>query len=316
MEAAVGQTTTSPLYLKTADLMSAFEMKFGRGPNSLGDDAVRRLRHGWPSARTVALMRDSGDVPARLPGGGPVQEWIAVLAALISAVGAFVSVWYSRRTARVERMDAAEELATLFREPLLQAVFSLQSRIYNIIELDFFGRFLEQSNIKEDREYAELNTMYIFARYFCWWEILRRHARFIDPRNDQTNRASVVVFESVHDAFADSISIDEPTFRLFRGEQLALGEVMLVRAADPQPGAPRWECMGYADFVEALEREQVARWFRRLKEDIAVTAHDRQGHDARLRLIQRRLVDVMDVLDPDSHRVPSHLRQRVAESCF
>jgi hypothetical protein len=314
VKAAVGQTTTSPLYLKTADLMSAFEMKFGRGPNSLGDDAVRRLRPGWPSARTVAFMRDSGDVPARLSGGGPVQEWIAVLAALISAVGAFVSVWYSRRTARVERMNAAEELATLFREPLLQAVFSLQSRIYNIIELDFFGRFLEQSNIKEDREYAELNTMYIFARYFCWWEILRRHARFIDPRNDQTNRASVVVFESVHDAFADSIGIDEPTFRLFRGEQRALGEVMLVRAADPQPGAPRWECMGYADFVEALEREQVARWFRRLKVDIAVTAQDRQGHDARLRLIQRRLVDVMDVLDPDSHRVPSHLRQRVAES--
>ncbi|MGH3922525.1 MAG: hypothetical protein ACRDTT_06595, partial [Pseudonocardiaceae bacterium] len=79
--------------------------------------------------------------------------------------------------------------------------------------------------------------------------------------------------------------------------------------------APRWECMGYPDFVEALEREQVARWFRRLAEDIAVTARDRQSHDARLRLIQRRLMDVVDVLDPDSHRVPSHLRQRVAGSC-
>jgi hypothetical protein len=89
-----------------------------------------------------------------------MQEWIAVLAALISAVGAFVSVWYSRRVARVERMDAAEELAKLFREPLLQAAFTLQSRIYNIIELDFFRRFLGKNNSKEDREYAELNTMY------------------------------------------------------------------------------------------------------------------------------------------------------------
>jgi hypothetical protein len=86
---------------------------------------------------------------------------------------------------------------------------------------------------------------------------------------------------------------------------------MLVRAVDPQPGAPRWECMGYADFVEARKREQVARWFRRLDEDIAVTARDRHDHDARLRLIQWRLMDVVDVLDPDSHRVPS----RVANSC-
>ncbi|MGH3778269.1 MAG: hypothetical protein ACRDRR_21440 [Pseudonocardiaceae bacterium] len=243
-----------------------------------------------------------------------MQEWIAVLAALISAVGAFVSLWYSRRVARVERMNAAEELATLFREPLLQAAFNLQSRIYNIIEQGFFERFLGNNNTKEDREYAELNTMFLFAQYFCWLKILRRHARFIDPRNDQTNRAIAVMFELVRDTFADSINIDEPTFRLFRGEQRALGEVMLVRAADPQPGAPRWECMGYPDFVEALEREQVARWFRRLEEDIAVTARDRQGHDTRLRLIQRRLMDAVDVLDPDSHRVPSHLRQRVAES--
>ncbi len=245
-----------------------------------------------------------------------MREWIIpVLAALISAVGAVVSVWYGHRATRGERMDAAEDLATRFREPLLQAAFNLQTRIYNIIELDFFGRFLGESNTKEDREYAELNTMYLFAQYFCWLEVLRRHAQFLDPRNDQTNRAVVGVLEAVRDAFADSISIAEPTFRLFRGEQRALGEVMLVRVADPQPGAPRWECRGYAAFVEALEREQVTRWFRRLEEDIAVTARDRQGHDARLRVIQRRLMDILDVLDPDSRRVPSHLRKRVAESC-
>ncbi len=210
-------------------------------------------------------------------------------------------------------MDTAEELATRFREPLLQAAFNLQSRIYNSVELDFFGRFLEKNSAKEDREYAELNTMYLFAQYFCWLEILRRHAQFLDPRNDQANRAIVGVLEAVRDAFADSSN--SGTFRLFRGEQRALGEVMLARVADPQPGAPRWECMGYTAFVEALEREQVARWFRRLQEDIVVTARDRQGHDARLRLIQRRLMDIVDVLDPGSHRVPSHLRQRVAESC-
>jgi hypothetical protein len=82
-------------------------------------------------------------------------------------------------------------------------------------------RFLGKNNTKEDHEYAELNTMYLFVQYFRWVKIPRRHAQFIDPRNNQTNRAYAVLFEAVRDAFADSISIDEPTFRLFRGEQRA-----------------------------------------------------------------------------------------------
>jgi hypothetical protein len=248
-------------------------------------------------------------------GGDLVQAWIVpALTALISTVGAIVSAWYGRQAARGERMEAAEKLATLFREPLLQAVFNLQTRIYNIIELDFFERFLGVDNTKEEREYAKLYTMYLFAQYFCWLEILRRHAQFIDPRNDRINRIIAGKLEAVRDAFADSINIDERAFRLFRGEQRALGEVMLARIADPHPGAPRWECMGYAAFVAALEREPVARWFRSLEADIAVTACDRRGHDARLRLIQRRLMDIVDVLDPNSIRVPSHLRQRVSDT--
>jgi hypothetical protein len=244
-----------------------------------------------------------------------VPEQIAgVLAALISAVGAIVSVWYSRRAARGERMVAAEELATLFREPLVQAAFNLQTRIYNIIELDFFERFLGDNNTKEEREYAKLNTMYLFAQYFCWVEILRRHAQFVDPRNDQINRAVMGGLEAVRGTFTDSIDIDERAFRLFRGEQRALGEVMFARVEGSKPGAPRWECMGYAAFVAALEHEQVARWFRSLEEDIEVTAHDRQGHDARLRRLQRCLMDLVDVLDPDNLRVSSHLRKRVSES--
>lgn len=242
------------------------------------------------------------------------ESTIQVLTASISTVGALISVWYGSRAARGERMAAAEELAKLFREPLLQAAFNLQSRIYNIIELDFFERFLSERSTNEEREYARLYTMYLFAQYFCWWEIIRSHSQFLDPRNNQFNRTVMRKIEAVRDTFAESTTIQDPTFRLFRGEQRALGEVMLTPIADPQPGAPRWECRGYAAFVQALECEQVERWFRRLREDIAVTARDRRGHDARLRLLQWRLMDVVDVLDPDSLRVPVHQRERVSES--
>lgn len=40
--------------------------------------------------------------------------------------------------------------------------------------------------------------------------------RVLATRDDGGAGAVAVVFEAVHDAFADSISSDEPTFRLFR----------------------------------------------------------------------------------------------------
>lgn len=241
-----------------------------------------------------------------------MEQWvIPMLTSLISVCGAFVSVIYSRRSVRAERLEAAEELAVRFREPLLQAVFNLETRIYNIVELGFFARFLAPDSMEEEREYAVLNTLYVVAQYFCWLEILRRESQFVDPRNDQRNREVVRTLEAVRDGFTDSITVHERCFRLFRGEQRALGEVMLVPALDPRPGAPRWECMGYAAFVRALEDPQTARWFRRLRADIEVLAQDVHGHDVRLRLIQHRLMDILDTVDPEARRIPAGLRKRV-----
>jgi hypothetical protein len=239
------------------------------------------------------------------------QGLIEIVPALVSAVGAFVSVMFSLRAARVERLSAAEEIATRFREPLLQAAFNLETRIYNIVELDFFGRFLGAGSTDSEREYAVLSTMHVFAQYFCWLEILRRESQFIDPRNDQSNRAALDGIEAVREVFANSIDIQERCFRFFRGEQRALGEVMLVPVEVPRSGAPRWECLGYASFVQSLEDEQMARWFRTLREDIGEVSRDVANHDRRLRLIQRRLMDIIDILDSDARRVPAQLRKRL-----
>lgn len=241
-----------------------------------------------------------------------MEAWaVPILTALISVCGALVSVVFSRRATRSERLDAAEQLAVRFREPLLQAAFNLETRIYNIVQLGFFRRFLDPGSEPQDREYAVLNTLYVVAQYFCWIEILRRESQFVDPRNDQRNAAVVSGLEAVRDAFSDSLTIEERCFRLFRGEQRALGEVMLVPAVAPPAGAPRFECLGYAPFVRALDDPQTGRWFERLRADIALLEVDLAGHDARLRRIQRCLMDIIDVLDRDARRVPAPLRQRL-----
>jgi hypothetical protein len=246
--------------------------------------------------------------------GGAVQEGLInyIVPALISTIGVVVSVAISRRAAREERLSAAEELAKKFREPLIQAAYNLETRIYNIVELNFFGNFLSVDSADSEKEYAVLHTMYVFARFFCWLEIVRRETQYLDPRDDRVNRAMAAGLEAVLDTFADSIDIREKCFRLFRGEQRALGEVMLVPTEASTPGAPRWECIGYAPFVHALEDEQMARWFRRLREDIGEFAENPANHDERLRLIQGRLMDIIDILDPDARRVPMRLRKRLA----
>jgi hypothetical protein len=278
------------------------------------------MRFGTEGSDPCAI-RHSGHVPTSraiwmrtrtvMRGGTVPQSLIAILSVLISTSGAVASVLISRRAARVERLHAAEELATRFREPLLQAAFNLETRIYNIVELDFFGRFLDTDSTDSDKEYAVLNTMHVFAQYFCWVEIVRLESQFLDPRNDRRNRAHAAGLEAVSNTFADSIDIQEKCFRLFRGEQRALGEVMLVPVAVPKSEAPRWECMGYAAFVHALEDENIARWFNRLRESIAEFAENPTNRDGRLRLVQRQLMDIIDILDPHARRVPSQLRKRL-----
>jgi hypothetical protein len=235
--------------------------------------------------------------------------FITVITALISAAGALVSVIFSRRSA----LEAADQLVMKFREPLLDAGFNLETRIYNILELDFFRRFLTAENSDQEREYALCHTLYVFAQYFCWVEILRRDSQFIDPRNDQRNRQCSQALENVRGTFTDSITIDDPTFRIFRGEQRAIGEVMFVPVNDPPPGVPRWDCLGYAAFVQALEDPAIARWFRSLRSDIDQVSQDLSGHDLRLRLIHAELMNLIDVIDPDARRVPARLRRRVRE---
>jgi hypothetical protein len=241
-----------------------------------------------------------------------MEQWIIpLLTSLLSVSGALISIVYSRRSVRSERLDAADQIAVRFREPLLQAVFNLQTRIYNIVELDFLARFLASGNGEEEGEYAVLNTLYVVAQYFCWCEILRRDTQFVDARSNERHCEVVRALEAVRDTFTDSITVNERCFRLFRGEQRALGEVMLVPALDPHPGAPRWECMGYAAFVRALEDPQTSRWFRRLRADIEVLAHDVRGHDVRLRLIHHRLMTILDALDPQGRQVPTVFRKLV-----
>lgn len=236
----------------------------------------------------------------------------ALLAATISVVGAVISVYFGNRLARQTRLDEADQLAVRFREPLIQSAFNLQSRLYNIVRQAFLERFLRSANATvAEREYAVCNTVFLVGQYLGWVEAIRWESQYVDPRSREHNRQIVEALESVRDAFASSTDLPDPVFRLFRGEQRAIGEVMLLPSESTSNGVPRWECRGYASFIAAHEQPDFVRWLKPLEDDTAVMGYEPEKHVDRLVALQHSLLDLVDVLDPGGERVPLDDRQRL-----
>lgn len=233
-----------------------------------------------------------------------------VISAVIAGAAAFLSAWYAQRSMRAARVTAAEDSAVRFREPLLQAAFNLQTRLYNIARMDFLPRF-EDSPRPGDREYAVDNTLYLVGQYFGWVEVVRRESQFLDPRSRENERAVADRIERVRGAFASSEPELSTELRIFRGQQRALGEVMLEPIAAPQAGCPRWDCMGYACFTQRVMGEPLARWFQPLRSDLARMRDDPGAGMERLVMIQHELLALIQLLDPEAHRTSDRLRERL-----
>jgi hypothetical protein len=237
---------------------------------------------------------------------------VSAFAAVLSVVAVLATVWISYRQSKLSRLERAEDLATRFREPLLQAAYNLQSRLYNIGKQDFLGRFHAAGGAsQQERDNAINYTCYLFGQYLAWVEIIRRESQYVDPRSRENNRAIVRKIEHVRDCMASSEQFDDRALRLFRGEQRALGELMLVDVPHPVSDVPRWECLGYAAFVDKLAGDEKYRtWFGPLADGVNVLSESSE-FPPRLTAIQHALVDLMDVLDPKSERLPVDTRGRM-----
>jgi hypothetical protein len=236
---------------------------------------------------------------------------VSLVGAVISAGAAVTTVVLTRRAAVRDRRVAAAELALRYREPLLHAAFNLQTRLYNIASPShaFLQRFLTNGTPAE-AEYARLNTVYLIGQHLCWSEILRREGQFIDPIDLRRDREVMACMEQVREVLSDSIKITDPVLRVFRGEQRAIGEVLLTKTDNPSDRVgPRWDCLGYAAFVKALDDKDTARWFTTLLADVDRLADGLDEHRARLVALQHALLKLINLLDPDGDRVSGQLRQ-------
>jgi hypothetical protein len=101
-------------------------------------------------------------------------------------------------------------------------------------------------------------------------------------------------------------------FKLFRGEQRAIGEKMMVSPGSTTQVPLGHRCLGYAGFVEALNLPDFNVWFSKLRSSMEYLESTETPDFGRLSLLQNALTDLIDFLDPQFVRFPHHLRNRMA----
>ena len=197
-----------------------------------------------------------------------------------------------RSEALFDRDLQAQDVLARYREPLAAAAFDLQSRLYNILRLDFFDKFGGDHAHSEE---ALRTTAFRLAQYFGWTEILRREIQFLSfPKNEDTRRVA-----RLQSAITKCFLTDEydHAFMIWSDEQRAIGERMIVGEPD------KVMCMGYATFRERCEAA-FSDWCARVRTGVSEPA----ALD-RLRDAQHLLCDLVDALDPEHVRYAGDLER-------
>jgi hypothetical protein len=227
----------------------------------------------------------------------------AVIVGIFSLYGVRYSMRAQERSEERTREEVAEQLLRQYRDPLVRAAFDLQSRLYNIIANDFLTKYFLKGT-PDEQEYARESTLYVVSEYFGWVELMRREVQFLDLRDMTKNRELAERLDDIGRTFL--AERPDKTFRVFRGEQRAIGEMMLTR----RTGRSR-ECIGYATFIVRREDPAFSRWFQKLSGDIDVLAREPGLHEDRLLTIQHAVIDLIDFLDPTGQYFPPSQRQKI-----
>lgn len=243
---------------------------------------------------------------------------ISVISAMIAVLGAIATAVLGYRVQAQLKSREHMDYMGRYRDALLWAAFDLQSRIYNILRSFEVSRspgrkgvlqgFLVEGNDRQ-ANYFRKSTAFVFAEYFGWVEIVRRDLQFIDLGDSKTNRDTVSLLATISETLSAASTSETECFRIFRADQRALGELMID--PDSKPGERR--CLGYAAFCSVLSSGGAAvDWTQELIDHLELAAREPDRAEDRLTRLQHQLMDLIDLLDPESQRFPSKQRSRFA----
>ena len=251
-----------------------------------------------------------------------VELAVALVSGAVALLAAGIAVWgnlkagknsaalqlkLSQQAADLERFKIAEQqriesekVTSRFREPLARTAYDLQSRLYNILNQNLIGVFLVNGSDRE-KNYVIDNTAFVIAQYFAWTEIIRREIQFIDLGSDDETRHLRHLQDDIYALWQTDAY--PPMFRIFAGEQRALGETMV----EDGPQGP--ECIGYGAFISKLP-PGTDKLVDAVRADVRALDNNLDQARPRLTAVQNALIDLLKFLDPDYVRFPKVRRSK------
>jgi hypothetical protein len=218
----------------------------------------------------------------------------------VAVIGALVTVVYGPTLkARLDRRRQAQDLEARYRDALMSSAYVLQARLFNISNeglLTISDAFEHDAQV-ESQGYVHTSTLWMIGRYLAWVELLRRDNYFLALGTTSRGRGMLQSIERVTDAFSWESIPSDPYFRLFRPQQSAIAELMIVERESR--GEVRSDCLGYATFTSKLEDKDdpvFRRWFATLSRDLEALPTS-QAKSRRIIAVQHALVDLLQFLD-------------------
>ena len=197
-----------------------------------------------------------------------------------------------RREALIDRDLRAEDVLARYREPLAAAAFDLQSRLYNLLRLDFLDKF---GGAHPRSETARRTTLFRLAQYFGWTEILRRDIQFLSfPEAEHTRRVAKLQSDVAKAFLRDDYG---HAMMIWADEQRAIGELMIVEEHD------KIMSMGFAAFSDQCDGA-FKPWLDRLRAELP-----EQEAQVRLRDAQHLLCELVETLDSNRVRYEDDLER-------
>lgn len=244
---------------------------------------------------------------------------VAIIAGAIALISAGGTVWSSVRNAehsdanaqaieqlkisndRLNAADQKRKATSNFSEPLARSAYDLQSRLYNIIRQGFADAYINHGDARE-KAYVINNTVFLIGQYLCWTELVRKEIQFIDLGESNKTRDLLRLQDNIYNIWGTDQQ--HPLFRIFAGEQRALGEGLI------QIGVRGPECMGYGAFLKTF-KNGVNPLVDAVGRDVSALGNGVGQATERLTNIQHALIDLLKMLDPDYLRFPEDRRSKV-----
>lgn len=210
---------------------------------------------------------------------------------LIPVATAVWAVWTWASDLARERRKEQARISALYVNPFLSACEDLQSRLYNILELEGLPTLRRRY---PDGSYAE-ETLYIMARYFGWMIAVQRNGPCTD------DPVIIRLLSAVSSAFARSSSPQQVgPFNFFHAEQKALGKlVMSTIVVEGQLGVELdslsfyefKKCMASPPLSDSVAVQETLEALRNVDDAETLAGRDR------LIAVQNHLVELLTYLE-------------------